>query len=328
MLALKILKGNGEVIVPTLTWISDIASVIQNGFKPVFVDINPTNLCMNEEDIIKNINGKTKAVFMSHIQGFNGLSSNLLKFLKKKKIELIEDVCESHGAKFKNKKLGSYGLMSNFSFYYAHHMSTIEGGMVCTNNKKIYQIARSLRSHGMLREIDSKVEEKKIIKKNPKLSPKFIFLYKGFNFRNNEIGGILGLNQIKRLDKNIKKRNSNFEIFLKNIDKNYFETNFQRKGISNYAFPLILKKKSFYLRDKLEKVMKDNRIEFRRGNAGGGNQLRQPYIKEFVKKINFNEFKNVEHVHFFGYYIGNYPSLTKSKILKLTHILNSFNSKQ
>ena len=153
-------------------------------------------------------------------------------------------------------------------------------------------------------------------------------MYKGFNFRNNEIGGILGLNQIKRLDKNIKKRNSNFEIFLKNIDKNYFETNFQRKGISNYAFPLILKKKSFYLRDKLEKVMKDNRIEFRRGNAGGGNQLRQPYIKEFVKKINFNEFKNVEHVHFFGYYIGNYPSLTKSKILKLTHILNSFNSKQ
>ena len=143
------------------------------------------------------------------------------------------------------KKLGTFGLISNFSFYYAHHMSTIEGGMVCTNNKKIYQIARSLRSHGMLREIDSKVEEKKIIKKNPKLSPKFIFLYKGFNFRNNEIGGILGLNQIKRLDKNIKKRNSNFEIFLKNIDKNYFETNFQRKGISNYAFPLILKKKVF-----------------------------------------------------------------------------------
>ena len=213
MAILKILKKKGEVIVPSLTWVSDVNSVIYHGFKPIFVDINPKNLCMDEDQILKKINKNTIAVFLTHAQGFNGLTQKLLSILKKRKIELIEDVCESHGAKFKKKKLGTFGLISNFSFYYAHHMSTIEGGMVCTNNKKIYQIARSLRSHGMLREIDSKVEEKKIIKKNPKLSPKFIFLYKGFNFRNNEIGGILGLNQIKRLDKNIKKRNSNFEIF-------------------------------------------------------------------------------------------------------------------
>src|SRR6056300_424767 len=138
LLALKILKGKGEIIAPTLTWISDIASVIQNGFKPVFVDINPKNLSMDENEIFKKINKRTKAVFLSHIQGFNGLSENLLKFLKKNKIELIEDVCESHGAKFKNKKLGTYGWTSNFSFYYAHHMSTIEGGMICTNDKKAY----------------------------------------------------------------------------------------------------------------------------------------------------------------------------------------------
>ena len=147
---------------------------------------------MDEDQILKKINKNTIAV-LTHAQGFNGLTQKLLSILKKRKIELIEDVCESHGAKFKKKKLGTFGLISNFSFYYAHHMSTIEGGMVCTNNKKIYQIARSLRSHGMLREIDSKVEEKKNNKKNPKLSPKFIFLYKGFNFRNNEIGGIFGI---------------------------------------------------------------------------------------------------------------------------------------
>ena len=101
--ALKILKGDGEIIVPTLTWVSDIASVLQNGFKPVFVDINPRNLCMDENQIIKKVNKKTKAVFLSHIQGFNGLSDRLLKFLKKNKIELIEDVCSSHGATFKKK---------------------------------------------------------------------------------------------------------------------------------------------------------------------------------------------------------------------------------
>ena len=325
MLALKILKGNGEVIVPTLTWISDIASVIQNGFKPVFVDINPTNLCMNEEDIIKNINGKTKAVFMSHIQGFNGLSSNLLKFLKKKKIELIEDVCESHGAKFKNKKLGSYGLMSNFSFYYAHHMSTIEGGMVCTNNKKVYELLRVLRSHGMARELGNVKEEKKIIKNYPKLSPKFIFLHPTYNVRNNEISAVLGINQLKKLDKNKKIRNINLKYFLDNIDSTHYQTNFDLKGCSNYAFPLVLIKQNFINRKKLEDKMKEFKIEFRRGNAGGGNQLRQPYLKNFVNKNMIKKFKNVDHIHFFGYYLGNYPSLKKEKIYKICQILNSIN---
>ena len=202
---LKILFGSGEVIVPPLTWISDVAAVLQNNFKPVFVDINPENLCMDEGEILKKINKKTVAVFLTHAQGFNGLSANLLKVLKKK-IVLLEDVCESHGAKFKNKKLGTFGLISNFSFYYAHHMSTIEGGMICTNNKKIYEIAKMLRSHGMLRESGNKFFEKKLIKKFNYLSPKFIFLYPAYNVRNTEISAVIGINQLKRLDKNNKIR--------------------------------------------------------------------------------------------------------------------------
>ena len=155
MAALKLLYGKGEIIVPSLTWVSDIVSVIQNNFKPVFVDINPKNLCMSESQIIKKVNNKTLAVFMTHVQGFNGLSNKLISFLKKRKILLIEDVCESHGATFNNKKLGTFGKISNFSFYYAHHMSTIEGGAVCTNDKSIYELVRILRSHGMARESDN-----------------------------------------------------------------------------------------------------------------------------------------------------------------------------
>lgn len=163
MKTLKILNkhnSKNEIIVPTLTWISDIVSVIESGFKPVFVDIDPKTLCMDNYEIIKKINKKTLGVFITHAQGFNGLSDELLKILKKKKIKLIEDVCESHGAKFKSKKLGTYGDMSCFSFYYAHHLSTIEGGMICTNNKKNYEILRMLRSHGMLREIKNKKKRK------------------------------------------------------------------------------------------------------------------------------------------------------------------------
>jgi CDP-6-deoxy-D-xylo-4-hexulose-3-dehydrase len=323
LLIIKILYGTGEVIVPTLTWISDIASVIQNNFKPVFVDINPKTLCMDENHILKNINNKTKAVFITHAQGFNGLSDNLLKILKKKNIILLEDVCESHGATFKNKKLGTFGLISNFSFYYAHHLSTIEGGMICTSNKKIYELARMLRAHGMVRESGNKKFEKSMIRKYPNLSPKFIFLYPAYNFRNNEISAIIGINQLKRLNKNIVIRRKNFEIFLNHIDSKFYRANYQLKGNSNYAFPLVLKKKNLKNRDLLEKVMKQNKIEFRRGNAGGGNQLRQPYLKNIARKINYKYFKEVDHVHFYGYYIGNYPSLKERKILDICKILNN-----
>lgn len=324
ILALKIFRNinKGEIIVPSLTWISDIVSVINNNLKPVFVDINLKNLSMDETDVKKKITKNTKAVFLTHAQGFNGLSDSFLKLLKDRKIDLIEDVCESHGAKFKNKKLGNFGIISNFSFYYAHHLSTIEGGMICTNNKKIYEISRMIRSHGMLRECGNINLEKKLIKNYNQLSPKFIFMHPGYNMRNNEISAVLGINQLKRLDTNNQKRNKNLLFFLKNLNHDLYFKDYDLKGISNYAFPLILNKSKSYLRDKLEIKMKKFGIEFRRGNAGGGNQIRQPYLKKFTKNINLKNYPVVDHVHFYGYYIGNYPTLKKSKIKKILNIIN------
>jgi len=323
---LKILNNNkqkNEIIVPSLTWVSDINSVIMNGFKPVFVDINLSNLSMNVDEVIKKISKKTLAVFITHAQGFNGLSKKLLTILKKKKIHLIEDVCESHGATYNNKKLGNFGLMSNFSFYYAHHLTTIEGGMVCTNDKKIYETIKMLRSHGMLRESGNKQYEKKTVKENKDLSPKFIFLHPTLNFRNNEIGAVIGINQLKSLDKNNLQRAKNFKLFLELLDDKKYWKNFDLEGNSNYAFPILLQTKDLKLRDYFEKKLKIANIEFRRGNAGGGNQLRQPYIKNIVKNFKLKDFTNVDHVHFFGYYIGNYPSLKSQKIIKITNFLNS-----
>ena len=319
---LKLLRNEGEVIVPSLTWSSDISSIFHNNLKPVFVDINFNNLGMNEEQILKKINKNTIAVFLTHAQGFNALSENLLSFLKKKNIFLIEDVCESHGASFKKKKLGTFGIMSNFSFYYAHHMSTIEGGMISTNNRNIYNLARVLRSHGMTREMEDIKLRKKIEKKYCDLSPKFIFLHSGYNMRNNEIGALIGLSQLQRLSKNISKRKNNLLIFLRNICSENFYTDFLIEGNSNYAFPLILKSKNIKKRNFLEKILQNNKIEFRRGNAGGGNQLRQPYIKNKLKNIKLSLFPNVEHIHKFGYYIGNFPSLNNKKIIKICKLIN------
>ena len=317
------LKKTGEIITPPLTWPSDVMSVINNGFKPKFVDINLSNLSMDNEKIINSISSNTVAVFMTHAQGFNGISKKLLDFLKKKKIYLIEDVCESHGATFNKRKLGTFGLVSNFSFYFAHHLSTIEGGMICTNDKEIYDYCIRFRGHGMLRE--SKFNKvKKIAKKYKDLNQKFIFLNPGFNFRANEIQAVIGQNQIKNLDKNNIKRNRNFEYFFKKLRKDYYFHDFDKHGISNYAFPIILNTNLIKLRDRFEDYLLKNKIEFRRGNAGGGNQLRQPYLRKYFNKVSLLNFKNVEKVHHFGYYIGNYPGLSRIRIDNLVNILNNF----
>ena len=201
-------------------------------------------------------------------------------------------------------------------------MSTIEGGMICTNNKDIYERARIFRSHGMSRESSDSNFKKKIVKNYPKLSPQFIFLYPTFNFRNNEIGATIGLNQLKRLNQNNNKRTKNLKLFLKLIDSSKYKTDYDLKGSSNYAFPIVFKKKDFKFRERFENTLKKYNIEFRRGNAGGGNQLRQPYLKPLIKTIKLNKFPEVEHVHFFGYYIGNYPSLRENKIKKICSVLN------
>jgi CDP-6-deoxy-D-xylo-4-hexulose-3-dehydrase len=322
MAALKHLYGEGEIIVPPLTWVSDIASVLQNGFKPVFVDINPKNLCMDDRQVIAKLSDKTRAVFITHVQGFNGLTDRLISALEEQNIPLIEDVCESHGATFKNRKLGSFGLISNFSFYFAHHISTIEGGMVCTNDQNVYETVRMLRSHGMVREASSEIIKKRYIQANPDLSPDFIFAFPAYNVRNTEIGAVLGRNQLKRLDENNVKRKRNFEIFLNNLDPKKYRTDFDLEGSCNYAFNLVLKKPDHQLRDRVEESLRDAGVEFRRGSSGGGNQLRQPYLRAVIPDREWEKYPEVEHIHFFGYYIGNYPDLREKKILGLCQLLN------
>ena len=325
--ALKIYLGNNkksEIITPPLAWNSDVVSVLENSYKPIFCDVRLSNLAMDKNEIKKKLNKKTAAVFLSHIQGFNGLDDQLIKMLKKNKIYLIEDVCESHGAKYKNKKCGTFGLASNFSFYYAHHMTTIEGGMISTNNKKFYDLCCMLRAHGLVRESKFKATRNFYKKKFKNLNEEFIFFENGFNMRSTEINAVLGINQLKKLDRNIKLRNRNFKFFINNIDKKKYFTNFDLSGISNYAFPIFLNNANIKKRDKFEKVLKRNFIEFRRGNAGGGNQLRQPYLRKILKgkKIIL---KNTDYIHNYGYYIGNYPELKLSKIKKICEILNSIN---
>lgn len=324
MAALRHLRGPGEVVVPTLTWVSDIASVLAAGFSPVFVDLDPRTLAMDPRRVQEALTERTRAVFLTHAQGFDGLDDAVLDELRARGIPLIEDVCESHGATHGGKKAGTFGLASNFSFYFAHHMSTIEGGMVSTDDDEFFQACRMLRSHGMVREASDPEVRARWVAAHPDLNPQFIFAWPTCNYRSSEINAVIGRSQLKRLDANNARRTENFKLFLSRLDPELYRTDYKVEGSVNYAFPLVLRRADEGLRDRLEARMRENGIEFRRGNAGGGNQLRQPYLegiappKEELPRL----YPEVDHIHFFGYYIGNYPSLSAERVERLCDVLN------
>ena len=309
MLALRELLGTGEIIVPGLTWVSDISSVLHAGHTPVFVDIDSRTLGMDTSAVLNAITPRTKAVFLTHVLGFNALTDALVNTLKERNIPLIEDVCESHGATHNRQKLGSFGFASNFSFYYAHHMTTIEGGMVSTNDPELFEILRMMRSHGMVREASLAETKTRYAAQYPDLNPDFIFSVPAHNMRPNEINGILGLSQLKRLDFNVAKRSENLLKFLSVLDPTKFQTDFRTEGNSNYAFTLVLTEPNFDQRERVEEALRANGIEFRRGLAGGGNQLRQPYLRRLPASPAPETLPNVDHLHHFSWYIGNYPEV-------------------
>jgi CDP-6-deoxy-D-xylo-4-hexulose-3-dehydrase len=323
MAALRETRGEGEVIVPTLTWVSDIASVLQCGFTPVFVDINPRTLGMDTGQVIRKCTPRTRAVFLTHVLGYNALDQTLLDELRSRDIPLIEDVSESYGATFHGARLGTFGLMSNFSFYYAHHMSTIEGGMVSTNDPDLYELIRMLRAHGMVREARSETVRQTYRDRHADLNPDFIFAFPGYNVRSTEVNAVLGRAQLRRLDDNNRLRTKNLRLFLENLDPEKYRTDFAAEGSCNYAFTLIVREADERLSRLMMHALKEHGVEYRRGTAGGGNQLRQPYLRMRFPEIRPADYPEVDHVHFHGVYLGNYPGLSRDKILRLCSILNA-----
>jgi CDP-4-dehydro-6-deoxyglucose reductase, E1 len=311
----------GDVIVSTLNWVTDISSVMLCGFRPVFVDINQTNLCMDEQEVMAKCSSKTRAVLLTHLMGFNGLTTDLLEFITARDIFLIEDCCESHGAEFDGVKVGTKGDVSNFSFYYGHHITTIEGGMVCTNSDGLYQLLRMLRSHGLVRECTDQSMKDYYLNLNPEPAPEFVFAYPGFNFRGTEIGAFLGELQLARLDHYIKIRKKNFDVFLSALDPEIFFTDFSVEGNSNFGLPLILNEKAIGLMNKVIMVLEKNKVVFRRGVAGGGNQLRQPYLRNKNYGVP-EDFPRTDHIHYFALYIGNHQYVKHEDIIELCGKLN------
>ena len=178
-----------------------------------------------------------------------------------------------------------------------------------------------MRSHGLVRESKNPKTIEYYKSNYPSLNQDFVFSIAGHNMRSTELNAIIGLSQIKRLNMTIETRKSNFEYFVKGLNALHYQTNFLISGNSNYAFTIILNEPNFIIRDRVEAELNKHGIEFRRGLAGGGNQLRQPYLRNIVNDLDLNDFPVVDHIHHFSWYVGNYPGLELEKIDLLHQLL-------
>ena len=313
-------KGLGEVIVPPIGWVSDMSPLVNLGFTPVFVDVSTENLSITYDSIKEAITDKTVGITLVHCLGFNAINMEIIKLARENDFLLIEDCCEAHGANYGGIKVGTFGDMSNFSFYFGHHMTTIEGGMISTNDEALYEYAKMYRSHGMTREAGEGIQ--KYYKNHyPDLNPLFTFAYPGYNMRNQELNALVGMSQLNRLDENIHIRTENLNIWLDTLDSEKYFTGYDREGSSNFSLPLIIIKKDLEFFQKVCKLLESQDVEYRIGTAGGGNQARQPYLEGCDFRVQGN-LDNANHIHDYGLYIGNHPELDKTEIIKLCRKLN------
>jgi len=202
------LKEGDEVIVPSLGWSTTYSPLFFHNLKIKLIDIDLNNLNIDSDLIEKNITLKTKAIFLVNALGNPNKFDKIRKIAKKNKIFIIEDNCEAFGASFNDKLTGSFGIMSSFSFYYSHHLTTIEGGMILTDNKDLYNILLSIRSHGWTRHLQNINDSE-----YKKFKNSFDFIYPGYNFRPMEISGAIGLIQLKKANSIIKTRRNNAKYF-------------------------------------------------------------------------------------------------------------------
>lgn len=323
MAMVKHLRGVGEVIVPPLGWVSDVSSAVQLGMTVRFVDISLHNLAISADNIRKAINENTKAIVLVHCLGFNAINNEIISIAKEHNLLLIEDCCEAHGATYQGRKVGSFGDISIFSFYFGHHITTIEGGMVCVNDPELHDLARLFRSHGMTREASPELQSE-YQRKYPRLNPLFTFAVPGFNMRSTELNAVLGLEQMKRIDSNIEKRKKNLEIWLYHLDSSKYYTHFDVEGNSNFALPLILKNSEISMASICE-LLEQHGVEYRLGTAGGGDQTIQPYMKDYEYSTD-ESMKNIQYVHSHSLYVGNHTDLSEQEIVSLCSHLNNINN--
>jgi CDP-6-deoxy-D-xylo-4-hexulose-3-dehydrase len=302
------LQKGDKVLLPSCTWVTNINPIFQLGLTPIFCDITFEDYSFDLENL-KRISEKhpdIKMVFVTHLLGIPANVDGYKKYFPN--AIFIDDVCESHGCTNPDgSKVGSDSLGSTFSFYFGHHMSTIEGGMISTNDSDLYDLMKMKRTHGLAR-ASSKFDE--YASKNPEIERSFLFVSDGYNFRNTELAAVLGIEQLKRLDSFIDVRRKYYKKFVDlHNSKEFFHKITFKEGNSSFCFPFLCKDKD--TKSKLLDLFNEYGIEYR--PVVGGNLLKQPYMKGYYVEC-ADENLTVDILHENCIYIGNNQFIANKEI--------------
>lgn len=315
--ALKVMGNlrNLKTVVPALAWSTDMAPIIQLGFEPLICDCNLQNLSVDTSQLESIFQfHKPSAMILVSVLGLSPDMDKVVELCKKYDVILLEDNCESQGTEFKGKKLGNFGMMSTFSSYFGHTMSTIEGGMVCTDSEEVYNLLKMLRSHGWDRDLSTEEQTRLRSKWGiDEFSALYTFYEPGFNLRATDLQAFIGIGQLEKIDKMIDQRNENFYHFLdsmKSLDrKNLIWTPTEHKYsfTASFCYPMIFKTK--LEKEKAVKALVDGSIETRPLICGSMGT--QPF---FIKRYGRHETLNSRLIDECGIYVPNHPSLSKDDI--------------
>ena len=312
------LKAHDEIIVPSLSWPTTYYPVHQYNMKLVFVDIDKYTLNIDTEQLMLALSEKTKAVFVPHILGGVANIDELINFCRKHNLYLIEDNCESMGARYASKYAGTYGICGTFSMFFSHHISTMEGGVVVTDDEELYHIMLSLRAHGWTRDLPNK---NSLCRKSAEsFYEAFRFILPGYNLRPLEMEGAIGIEQLKKLNDFIVTRKENAEHFNALFAHDArFITQQEFADSSWFGFSLLLTDKVKMSRAEVVCLLTKSGIETR--PIVCGNILKNDVIKHLNHRV-IGEHKNAEYVHNYGFFVGNHHYRLQTELDHLYQVLS------
>lgn len=296
-----------EIITPAVTWATTVFPIAQCGAVPVLVDVDLDTFNINIDEIEKAITEKTRAIMPVHLLGNPCYMDEILGIAAKYNLYVIEDACESHGAEINGRKTGSFSDISTFSFYYSHHITTIEGGMVLTESDSLAELVKSLRVFGWIRELDNRQH---ISAEYPDLDPRFLFINAGYCFRPTEIQGAFGIHQIKKLDGFINIRRDNAEMWRRRLEEygEHLLLQREREGTKHvwFGYPITVKPGAPFTRDQLVDYLESKGVETR--PVMTGNMEEQPAMKQIRHRV-VGELPNASYISRNSFFFGNHQGI-------------------
>jgi CDP-6-deoxy-D-xylo-4-hexulose-3-dehydrase len=301
------LAPGDEVIVPALSWSTTVWPLVQHGLVPVIVDIDPRTLNIDPNEVERAVGPRTRAIVPVHVYGNPCDMDALTEICRRRNLTLIEDCCEALGASYRGRAVGAFGAVGTFSFYFSHHITTLEGGICVTGDRDLAETIRALRAHGWIRELE---DGKRYRDANPEIDPKFLFVNSGYNMRATELQGAMGMVQLPKLAGFVDIRRANAAAFRAALDRHAAHLSFVEETSDGYSswfgFPITVKESAPFTVGELRAALEEARIETRPIICG--NIALQPALKLYAHRV-VGPLNHATRVMNAGFSFGNHQSV-------------------